>query len=218
MLKDTYNSTDTALNTGAIFTGIGRNLLEYKGVLINVKAVGSEGTLDIQTSHDSTNWTSSHLHYIRDNDLHRITLDVEEQFYRLVYTNGATNQTSFSINCFLSDVILPKENNNYNHANVYNYDYVLAGSHSVPLNIKNHSLVEVYGEVQDNTTSLVLEVSQDGVNWHSTNHVITTGVTDTIPSYPVGYTPFYYSGLIASKYVRVYCDTDTYLLCSLVAK
>lgn len=86
------NSTTTALSSGATFTGVWEECLGAESVVVSVKSDVS-GTMYLQFSPDKTNVDGSdHYQIVAGiSDTHRVS--VSRKYFRLVITNGSTNQS-----------------------------------------------------------------------------------------------------------------------------
>ena len=87
------NSTTSALNNGATFTGTATDVSAYPSVVVAVKT-DQNGMLYIDFSPDGTNWDSTLSFDIEAsiNEVHRIT--VTRKYFRIrIYNNSGSNQT-----------------------------------------------------------------------------------------------------------------------------
>ena len=98
---NTENSSSVALNTGATFTGTGKDVSSYPSVVVAVKT-DQAGTLYIEFSPDNSNWDSS-LSFSTAagiNEVHRIT--VTRKYFRVRFTNTSeSNQSYFRLQALL---------------------------------------------------------------------------------------------------------------------
>jgi len=89
-----FNSTNTPLDSLAVFTGAAENVSGYNSAVIAVKT-DQNGTYVIQFSTDGINWDSSLTRYYRTTQIeapHRFT--ITRKYIRVVFTNtSASNQT-----------------------------------------------------------------------------------------------------------------------------
>lgn len=98
---DTGNSSSSALNTGATFTGTGKDVSAYPSVVV-AALTDQAGTLYIEFSPNNTNWDSSLSFSVTAsvNEVHRIT--VTRQYFRVRFTNtSGSNQTYFRLQSLL---------------------------------------------------------------------------------------------------------------------
>jgi len=102
---DANNSTTTPLGISGVFTGTGVDLDGYSSVAITLHADVDSATdgMDFQFSTDNTNW----------DDLYKFTMDVSSsntrrfqfpvcaRYFRVVYTNGTSAQSTFRVQTVL---------------------------------------------------------------------------------------------------------------------
>lgn len=91
------NSSTTALNAAATYTGTSVDVSQYASVVVAVKT-DQAGTLYIEFSPDGTNWDSSLSFSVAasTNEVHRLT--VTRKYFRVRFTNtSASNQTYFRL-------------------------------------------------------------------------------------------------------------------------
>ena len=99
----TCNSTSTPLLAGASFTGEAKEMLDYSIIFITVYSDVASATdgLSIQQSHDGTNWYFTDEYTIPAASGKTFSVQPSAQYYRIVYTNGGTDQTTFSLQTIL---------------------------------------------------------------------------------------------------------------------
>lgn len=96
---DPNNSSTTVLAANASFTGTGTNVTRYQSIYVTVFSTQASATngLTIQFSQDNVNWvTSSSLTVTASQNL-STTINISAQYFRIVYTNGGTLQTTFRL-------------------------------------------------------------------------------------------------------------------------
>ena len=97
------NSTATPLLAGATFTGEAISILDYGA--INVAVISDVDSavngLKMQFSNDGVNWDHEHTYSITANTGISYNQAAEMKYFRVVYVNGATNQTFFRLNTIL---------------------------------------------------------------------------------------------------------------------
>jgi hypothetical protein len=95
----TANSTTSVLGAGAAFTGTSEDILAYAMVFVNVFASHASATdgLSIQMSSNGTNWDIVDTYTVAATASKVIAVNPAAQFFRIVYTNGGTLQTSFRL-------------------------------------------------------------------------------------------------------------------------
>lgn len=96
---DAGNSTTTPLGAGAVYTGGYEDVSNYRVVSLSVNAshASAVGGLVVQWSSDGTNLDYSEAYTISAGIGWSRNLEVHANFYRVVYTNGGTLQTSFRL-------------------------------------------------------------------------------------------------------------------------
>ena len=95
----TVNSTAVALAAAGVFTGTSEDITQYSSVsvqLISNVASATDG-LSMQQSPDGTNWDNIDAYSIPAATGKNFGVHVSANFFRVVYTNGATLQTSFRL-------------------------------------------------------------------------------------------------------------------------
>ncbi|MDB5162336.1 MAG: hypothetical protein JWM52_844 [Candidatus Saccharibacteria bacterium] len=95
----TVNSTTANLAGAAVFTGTSEDVSGYGAVQISIFSSHASATdgLSLQQSPDGTNWDITDTYTISATTSKVISLPAASQYYRLVYTNGATLTTSLRI-------------------------------------------------------------------------------------------------------------------------
>lgn len=100
----TNNSTAVVLAGGAAFTGTSEDVLNYNEIRISVIASHASATdgLSIQQSTDNSNWDVTDTYTIPAATGKTFSVPRQARYFRLVYTNGATLQTSFRLQTILN--------------------------------------------------------------------------------------------------------------------
>jgi hypothetical protein len=95
-LVSTVNSTVVPLAANGVFTGTVEDISKYSEVRVSVFSNVASATdgLSIQQSKDGTNWDTIDTYTIPASTGKTFGIGVSEQFFRIVYTNGGTIQTS----------------------------------------------------------------------------------------------------------------------------
>lgn len=95
----TANSSTSVLGAGAAFTGTSEDISNYAQVFVNVFASHASATdgLSLQQSSNGTNWDIVDTFTIVATIGRILSLNPGAQFFRVVYTNGGTLQTSFRL-------------------------------------------------------------------------------------------------------------------------
>lgn len=102
---DASNSTTTNLGIGGIFTGAWVDILNYNNVVVTVNANQSAASLGLSfewSNNGSTVHSSDDYNY-NINTKKQYSFGRLSRYYRVVYTNGAVAQTSFSLQTILSN-------------------------------------------------------------------------------------------------------------------
>lgn len=100
----TNNSTTSVLAGGAAFTGTSEDALNYNEIRISVIAshVSATDGLSIQQSEDNTNWDFTDTYTIPATTGKTYSVPRQARYFRIVYTNGATLQTSFRLQTIMN--------------------------------------------------------------------------------------------------------------------
>lgn len=98
-VSSTLNSTTAVLAGGATFTGTAESVTGYSDVRVSVFASHASATdgLALQQSIDGTNWDFVDSYTIPAASGKAFGVGVNANWFRAVYTNGATLQTSFRL-------------------------------------------------------------------------------------------------------------------------
>lgn len=100
----TNNSSTAVLAGGAVFTGTSDDCLNYNEIRITVIASHASATdgLSIQQSSDNSNWDITDTYTIPATTGKTYSVPRQARYFRIVYTNGATLQTSFRLQTILN--------------------------------------------------------------------------------------------------------------------
>lgn len=100
----TNNSTTSVLSANAVFTGTSEDALNYNEIRISVIAshVSATDGLSIQQSEDNTNWDFTDTYTIPAATGKTYSIPRQARYFRVVYTNGATLQTSFRLQTIMN--------------------------------------------------------------------------------------------------------------------
>lgn len=94
----TNNSTTATLANGATFTGVGDDVHDDASITVMIDASHDSATdgMTFQFSTNNSNWDDVYpFTYTAANGARRFQLPVTARYFRVVYTNGGTNQTHF---------------------------------------------------------------------------------------------------------------------------
>lgn len=124
---DAGNSSTTPLGAGGVFTGTTMDLLNYVVINVNVNSDVDSATngLSVQFSPDGTNWDHTHSTTYTSGGKGYI-FNVEYRYARVVFTNGATPQTTFRLQTILKPQLVP--------ASMYTLDQTVSGNMFAQLN------------------------------------------------------------------------------------
>lgn len=110
---DANNSTTSTLLANGVFTGTSTSVLNYTNieVIIYSDQSSAAGGLLIEFSKDGTNWDDSSVFTfstgsVGPNQGQVFIAGVRGQFYRIVYTNGSVNQTTFRLQSVLKTHVI----------------------------------------------------------------------------------------------------------------
>src|SRR5579875_1245635 len=95
----TANSTTTPLSANATFTGTWESALAYGSISVQVysdQASASNGLI-IEQSQDGTNADTQATYSVSAATASQQTVNLTGQYFRIVYTNGGTNQATFRL-------------------------------------------------------------------------------------------------------------------------
>ena len=95
----TANSTTSVLAGAAVFTGTSEDVSNYAVIYVTVFASHASATdgLSLQQSSNGTNWDIADTYTIAATTGKALAVNPAAQFFRVVYTNGGTLQTSFRL-------------------------------------------------------------------------------------------------------------------------
>lgn len=102
-LIDTSNSSTTLLAGGGVFTGSWVSVLNYAQIVVSTFS-DQAGTLQVQFSTDGVNLDHTHTLSTLAGIGENIQAHTHSQFYRIVFTNGATPQAQFRMQSILRPI------------------------------------------------------------------------------------------------------------------
>lgn len=102
----TANSSIATLTSGSVFTGTSEDVSQYSEIRVSVFSDVASATdgLSIQQSVNGTNWDITDVFTVPATIGKTFGFGVAEKFFRIVYTNGGTNQGSFRLQVILHKV------------------------------------------------------------------------------------------------------------------
>ena len=102
---DAGNSSTSTLNAGIAFTGTGVDITLYASVTVFIAASHDSGAggISLELSQDNTNWDENHTFTfdVSEHTTREFIVPTHAQYFRIVYTNGGTNQTHFRLQTML---------------------------------------------------------------------------------------------------------------------
>lgn len=98
-LISTANSTTSVLGAAGVFTGTSEDVTNYSLIQVSVYSSHASATdgLSIQQSSDGTNWDIVDTYTILAATGKTFSFQPSARYFRIVYTNGGTLQTSFRL-------------------------------------------------------------------------------------------------------------------------
>ncbi|MEE8522135.1 MAG: hypothetical protein V3S83_12305 [Gemmatimonadota bacterium] len=102
--RSVNNSTTSTLLSGAVFTGTSDSVIDYHTLSIQIDASHDSAVdgIQVQFSIDATNWDDEYLFtYTAADGARHLSIPITARFFRIVYTNGGTNQTHFRLEALL---------------------------------------------------------------------------------------------------------------------
>lgn len=101
------NSTAATLTSGSVYTGTGEDVSNFSEMRVSVLANVASATdgLSLQQSSDNTNWDIVDTYTIAASSAGQgktFVVPRQARYFRVVYTNGGTNQTSFRLQSILN--------------------------------------------------------------------------------------------------------------------
>jgi hypothetical protein len=103
------NSTTSTLTSGSVFTGTGEDVSDYASITVTLIAshVSATDGLQLQQSHDNTNWDYVDSYTIPATTGKQYAQQVSARYFRVVYTNGGTGQTTFRLQTIFHKFLIP---------------------------------------------------------------------------------------------------------------
>jgi hypothetical protein len=103
-ITSVLNSSIATLTAGSTFTGTAEDASNFSEIRVSVTAshVSATDGLSIQQSPDGTNWDIADTYTIPATTGKTFAVPRQARWFRVVYTNGGTNQTSFRLQSILN--------------------------------------------------------------------------------------------------------------------
>jgi len=113
-MPDANNTTTNALSGGSTFTGSATSLRPYNGISLHVSTDSPSATkgLSIEYSADGTTWYNGESYTIPQGASKFYTPPAWLEYFRVVYSNGSTAQTNFSLHTQLHKGIMKWSSHN----------------------------------------------------------------------------------------------------------
>lgn len=191
-LVDAGNSTTTPLTGNSVFTGTGHTTVGYGYIMLYIYADHSSATggVNIEFSSDNSNWDDASTWTFTaagssPNDGQVFGTAARGQYYRVVYTNGATNQTAFRLQAILKSSPAAGDMVPMNVTPLGTEHSLLTKSSIVGLNSNNTGTfvdVKVSPSGALTTNSSTLDGSGTAITSNSTTTSATTGLDMNIRS------------------------------------
>lgn len=104
----TNNSSSATLTANSTFTGTAEDVSHYASISVQVKASHASATngLSLQFSIDGTNWDFTTSYTISAAAARWVAVPRQARYFRVVYTNGGTNQTYMRLQTVFSTMAL----------------------------------------------------------------------------------------------------------------
>lgn len=106
----TKNTTVTALDSAATFTGTAEMVTEYNYITILIRSNISSATngIKIKMGNSSTSFqqTLFFSYVANDTTTNRITIPLSGKYFQITYTNGTTDQTTFNLTTYLHKALM----------------------------------------------------------------------------------------------------------------
>lgn len=98
-VSSTVNSSTATLTSGSVFTGTSESVKDYALIQVSVIASHASATdgLSLQQSSDGTNWDFTDTYTVPAATGKVFSVQPASVFFRIVYTNGGTGQSSFRL-------------------------------------------------------------------------------------------------------------------------
>lgn len=101
------NSSTALLGSSGVFTGDGEEVSGFANASIFIFSDVASATdgLSIQWSSDNVNWDDVDVYTISANNGKQLTFGIQARYFRVVYTNGGSNQNEFRLQTLFHNVI-----------------------------------------------------------------------------------------------------------------
>ena len=163
--QSTKNSTTALLDSSAVFTGTIESIADYSWIVVTVKSnIGGTGKVQFTNSNSSpVKWQTEKTFTYTANDTitNQCFVPVTMSYFRVVYTNDTTDQTSFRLTtALIKNPVLPTSTTNKPQVSIT--------SSTLPT-----------GAATSTNQSTLITLSQGGTKYYGTTDTITTRI-DTV--------------------------------------
>lgn len=107
------NSTTTILTANSIYTGITQNVINYSSIMICILSDqdSANSGVNLQFSQDGLNWDINITDtYLTTNSIYSKCFPIKALYFRIKYTNGSVDQTTFRLQTILHKNITHNNN------------------------------------------------------------------------------------------------------------
>lgn len=180
--KDTYNSTADTLLANIAYTGTWRDCTEFASLCVDIITDQDSATdgLQIQFSDDRSTVRHKHVFSIKANSPngHHYVFSLTDTYYRMVYTNGATGQSTFYLSSMLSRYVKDK-------VHAHSIEHVIDSDHPADVTravIIGKNPAGDYVNVQTTTTGnlkISLEELESGISVNANSQLRVTPFSST---------------------------------------
>jgi transcriptional regulator of NAD metabolism len=177
---NTMNSSVTALDSAEVFTGKAEAVLYTSAITVLIRSdVG--GTGSAQFSSNGTNWDLKEpFTYTASDSLQKYLFTVTAKYFRLIYTNGTTDQTYFRLQTiFHKTMISPLTDNRLDFnlppaaSDTMHQDQIIEA-----IDTTNVRVTLLHGVLQDVEDRQV--ILQDSINILNATQLILEGLTEDL--------------------------------------
>ncbi len=121
--NDINNSSTSTLSSSAIFTGTGTLTIGFDTIIVTIKSNvdSASGGIAIQFSNDNITFTTNCTDTYYSSNYFTKSYQIIKKYYRILYTNGSSSQSSFELTSRLSTCCI-NESSNSNSITVFDND------------------------------------------------------------------------------------------------
>ncbi len=122
--NDSNNSSTSILSSSAIFTGNGTLTTGFDTIILTIKSDvdSASGGISIQFSNDNSTFSTISTDTYYASGFFTKSYKIIKKYYRIVYTNGSSSQSSFELTSRLSTCCINETSNN-NSITVFDNDF-----------------------------------------------------------------------------------------------